>query len=240
MPRIPGLLERIQQPIYDQVTIKPGIHEYQFFQEPYDTGKSLPDVKTLNEVLITRPDCPLCREPIVSPSNKTVSASMFAAIYKCVECSTWYHRNCGTEMSGCGTLGCEKKGYAFPSPAIKSRKTLHETNMECPGYIPDRKFYEVHSFSLLYEKTADRMDIDSFMENTLFAFDINYQNKFTAPLTVIENQSIRFGAVVLAEPFDLVSGVPFIATLRTNKMVKINTPFTVRCFIDGFYKREVR
>lgn len=240
MPRIPGLLERIQQPLYDTLDIIPSKREYLFFQEPYSCDSLLTsdalDFDALSDAAESDAQCPLCKDILIN-KFETVSASMVAAIYRCDACSTFYHRSCTYEMRGCATMGCKKKGMKVASLKAKP-KTIFQTNMESAGSIPYPKSFEIHGFDISFDKTADQFEVDLFKEYSLFQFIHRNKEILTLPLVTLEKTAVH-GIHPLAEPIDLIPQTNFLCKVSFFGPKTINSTFHMRCTLHGFFRREV-
>jgi hypothetical protein len=125
------------------------------------------------------------------------------------------------------------------SKDLGDKKSLAETNMTHAGCLPYPKNFEIHAFSFVFDRTADKTDIDLFKEYAYFSFNIGSKNYLTLPLSVICNYMERYRDYVLAEPLDLIPQGAFEGSLVYSGDVEIQKPFRLRCVLNGFFKREV-
>lgn len=239
MPRIPGLLERIQQPLYDTLTISPKETYWKFFQEPLSTSirTSIFETSFLDGKKDPTQQCPLCREIVFGFNN--ITPGFLNSLHKCNSCQTVYHKSCVREMSGCSTLGCSRKGVRLADHQVKT-KTLVDTNMDQSGSLPYPKNFEIHSISLHFDKTVDRYDLDLFKEYSSYKLFIGTKTYLDMPVSVLDDlQNGHYFGYTLAEPIDLIPQQNFYTSLTYEGPKKADATFRVRNVLQGFFKREV-
>lgn len=239
MPRIPGLLERIQQPLYDTVIIQPTETHWTFFQNSLPSRNKL-SVLDASSSIHFQPElkCSLCKDDIFGCNSPT--PGFLSTLHNCSGCSTIYHKSCMREMSGCAVIGCSFEGLPIDTKKADP-KTLVDTNMEQAGSLPYPKNFEIHTISLHFDKTVDKYDIDSFKEYSSYKLFIGTKTYLDLPVSVIDDLqgSGRNMGYVLAEPIDLLPQQNFYASITYEGDKKSDVTFRVRNVLQGFFKREV-
>jgi hypothetical protein len=239
MPRIPGLLERIQQPLYDTLIVKPGTNHYKFFQEPLSTSArtSVFESSFLDDQKDPTLKCSLCKEVVFGFEN--ITPGFLNSLHRCNGCRTVYHKSCFREMFGCATMGCSQKGKKLSDTQPKV-KTLVDTNMDVGGTLPYPKNFEIHAISLHFDKTVDKYELEAFKEYSSYKLYIGTKTYLDMPVAVLDDlQNGNYYGYSLADPIDLIPMMHFCASLTYEGSKKSDATFRVRNVLQGFFKREV-
>ena len=243
MPRIPGLLERIQQPLYDTITITPGETQFRLFEDPLANSVSS-KTTTISEkdLTISGLTCPLCRDELLQGIT-TVTTALRRSMFQCQSCSTIYHRGCAREMGGCSTIGCSQKGKTIPeiTPMSTKFKTMAHTNMTLSQCLPFPKNFEVHAIGLHYDRAINPYELDTFKSESWMNFFVGTKSYLELPLDVFEDIAAakNFNSYVFAEPIDLIPMQNFYIDLIYEGEKPLDTAFKLKCSLQGFFKREV-
>ena len=239
MPRIPGLLERIQQPLYDTQIIRPKETHWNFFQEPLSSSKRVSVFEVPIDAFSPELVCSLCKENVFGSDKPT--PGLLNSLHNCTGCSTIYHKSCMREMSGCATLGCTQEGLTLKDLQDTRIKTLVDTNMDQGGSLPYPKNFEIHSISLHFDKTVDKYELDTFKEYSFFKLFIGTKDYLNIPVAVLDElqtTGMHYG-YSLAEPIDIIPQMNFRTEITYRGPKKRDTTFRLRNVLQGFFKREV-